>query len=87
VAAKLNVKISDIKSPKKNKNLVMARQITMFLARELTGASFPDIGYKIGGRDHSTIIHGNSKIKHMIETDSSVKDLLEDLQESLLHKS
>ena len=46
VAAKLNIKISDIKSPKKNKNLVLARQISMFLAREMTSASFPDIGDK-----------------------------------------
>ncbi len=87
VAARLNVKISDIKSPKKNKNLVLARQTTMFLARELTGASFPDIGYKIGGRDHSTVIHAHSKIKRSLETDPSLKELLESLQESLLHKS
>jgi len=86
VAAKLNVKITDIKSPKKNKSLVIARQISMFLARELTSASFPDIGGKIGGRDHSTVIHAHSKIRRMLETDKSLKDTLKEIQEILLHK-
>jgi chromosomal replication initiator protein len=86
VAAKLNIKISDIRSPKKNKNLVQARQISMFLARELTSASFPDIGYKVGGRDHSTVIYAHNKIKRMMETDKTLKDILDGIQETLLHK-
>jgi chromosomal replication initiator protein len=86
VAAKLNIKISDIRSPKKNKNLVQARQISMFLARELTSASFPDIGYKVGGRDHSTVIYAHNKIKRMKETDKTIKDILDEIQETLLHK-
>jgi chromosomal replication initiator protein len=86
VAAKLNIKISDIRSPKKNKNLVQARQISMFLARELTSASFPDIGYKVGGRDHSTVIYAHNKIKRLMETDKTLKDILDGIQETLLHK-
>ena len=87
VAAKLNIKITDIKSPKKNKNLVQARQISMFLARELTSASFPDIGNKVGGRDHSTVIYAHNKIKRMMETDKTLKDILKGIQETLLHKT
>ena len=87
VAAKFNIKITDIKSPKKNKNLVMARQVSMFLARELTSASFPDIGFKIGGRDHSTVMYANNKIKRLMETDKTLKDALEGIQETLLHRS
>ena len=86
VAAKLNIKISDIRSPKKNKNLVQARQISMFLARELTSASFPDIGNKVGGRDHSTVIYAHNKIKRMMETDKTLRDTLDGIQETLLHK-
>jgi chromosomal replication initiator protein len=86
VAAKLNIKISDIRSPKKNKNLVQARQISMFLARELTSASFPDIGNKVGGRDHSTVIYAHNKIKRMMETDKTLQDTLDGIQETLLHK-
>lgn len=87
VAAKLNIKITDIKSPKKNKNLVLARQISMFLARELTSASFPDIGNKVGGRDHSTVIYAHNKIKRVMETDKTLRDILEGIQETLLHKT
>jgi len=87
VAAKLNIKITDIKSPKKNKNLVQARQISMFLARELTSASFPDIGNRVGGRDHSTVIYAHNKIKRMMETDKTLKDILKGIQETLLHKT
>ena len=85
VAVKTGVKISDIKSPKKNKNIVLARQIAMYLARKLTSASFPDIGEKIGGRDHSTIIYANNKLKRIIETDVKIKNLIEEIEDSLKH--
>jgi chromosomal replication initiator protein len=87
VAAKLNIKIVDIKSPKKNKNLVLARQISMFLAREMTSASFPDIGAKIGGRDHSTVIYAHNKLKRIMETDKTLRAIVEEVQETILHKT
>ena len=85
VAMKTGVKISDVKSPKKNKNIVLARQVAMYLARKLTSASFPDIGEKIGGRDHSTIIYANNKLKRILETDIKIKNLLEEIEDSLKH--
>ena len=85
VALKTGVKISDVKSPKKNKNIVLARQVAMYLARKLTSASFPDIGEKIGGRDHSTIIYANNKLKRIIETDIKIKNLIEEIEDSLKH--
>jgi chromosomal replication initiator protein len=66
---------------------VQARQISMFLARELTNASFPDIGNKVGGRDHSTVIYAHNKIKRMLETDKTLQDTLDGIQEILLHKT
>jgi chromosomal replication initiator protein len=86
VGSKLNIKISEIKSQKKNKNLVLARQVSMFIAREMTSASFPDIGNKIGGRDHSTVIYAHNKIKKIMETDRSLQDAIEEIQHILLHK-
>ncbi len=85
VASKTGIKISDVKSPKKNKNIVMARQIVMYLSRKLTHASFPDIGEKIGGRDHSTIIYANNKLKRLIETDTKIKNLIEEIEDILKH--
>ncbi|MGO9138244.1 MAG: chromosomal replication initiator protein DnaA [Syntrophales bacterium] len=83
IAAKLNVKISDIKSQKKNKNLVFARQIAMYLARKLTALSFPDIGEKIGGRDHSTVIYANNKMKKGCDEDRNLKKIIQEIEEAL----
>ena len=87
IAAKLNVKISDIKSQKKNKNLVFARQIAMYLARKLTALSFPDIGEKIGGRDHSTVIYANNKMKKGCDDDKNLKKIVQEIEESLQQRS
>ncbi len=87
IAAKLNIKISDIKAHNKNKNIVFARQIVMYLARKLTNYSFPDIGQKIGGRDHSTVIYANNKILNGIKTDLKLKLLIQEIEDTLINKS
>jgi len=83
VASRCGVKVADIKSQKKNKELIIPRQIIMYLARQLTDRSFPDIGAKIGGRDHSTIIYGNNKIRALIKRDEKINQLVEAIKESL----
>ncbi len=80
VGKKFNVKAPDIRSPKKNKDLVLSRQIVMYLARKLTNNSFPDIGAKVGGRDHSTVIYSNNKIKKNIEKDYEIKKIVEEIE-------
>ena len=80
VGRKFNIKVGDIRSPKKNKNLVLARQIVMYLSRKMTNNSFPDIGEKVGGRDHSTVIYSNNKIKKIIEKDSEVRKIVEEIE-------
>jgi len=87
VATKTGIKVSDIRSQKKNKSLAQARQIAMYLARQLTSSSFPDIGEKIGGRDHSTVIYACNKVKKIIESDGKVRKLMQEMEDALLHKS
>jgi chromosomal replication initiator protein len=87
VAGKLNLKIADIKSPKKNKNMVLGRQVAMFLARQMTPASYPDIGDKIGGKDHSTVIYACQKISRLMETDTKLKKTVQDIEEVLQSRS
>jgi len=87
ISGKLNIKISDIKAHNKNKNVVFARQIIMYLARKLTNHSFPDIGQKIGGRDHSTVIYANNKMLNSIKTDPKLKVLIQELEDILMNKS
>jgi len=86
ISGKLNVKISDIKAHNKNKNAVFARQIAMYLARKLTNYSFPDIGQKIGGRDHSTVIYANNKILNGIKSDAKIKTLIQEIEDILTNK-
>ena len=86
VAGKFSIKIHEIKSDKKNKNFVLPRQITMYLARKLTSDSFPDIGAKIGGKDHSTVIYANNKIRKIMEQDAKIKHLIDDIENVLLNK-
>jgi chromosomal replication initiator protein len=87
IAGKLNIKISDIKAHNKNKNIVFARQIVMYLSRKLTNYSFPDIGQKIGGRDHSTVIYANNKILNSLKTDVKLKFLIQEVEDILINKS
>ncbi len=86
ISGKLNIKISDIKAQNKNKNIVFARQIAMYLARKLTNYSFPDIGQKIGGRDHSTVIYAYNKILNKIKSDMKMKNMVQELEDILIHK-
>jgi chromosomal replication initiator protein len=82
VAKQYGLKPTELKSPKRAKPITRARQIAMYLCRELTSESFPEIGSRFGGRDHATVIHGVNKITALLEVDS---DLQRDIQ--LLRKS
>ncbi|MBN2688166.1 MAG: chromosomal replication initiator protein DnaA [Deltaproteobacteria bacterium] len=87
VTEKFNIKTVDIKSQKKSKNLVLPRQIAMYLSRKLTRSSFPDIGAKIGGRDHSTVIYAYNKIAKLIERDETTRKIVQEIERSLLNYS
>lgn len=87
VTDKFNIKLSDIKSQKKSKNLVLPRQIAMYLSRKMTNASFPDIGTKIGGRDHSTVIYAHNKIIKMIDEDDTIRKTVKEIEQSLLNNT
>ena len=87
VCSQLNVKLPEIKSNKKNKNIVEARQVAMFLAREMTNASFPDIGEKIGGRDHSTVIYSFNKIKKKLQSDKLLIETVEKIRNIIIRNN
>lgn len=83
VADYFHIKISDLKSTKRLKNIVFPRQISMYISRQLTDLSYPEIGSKYGGKDHSTIIHAIKKIEKKMSEDSSVEILVEKLTEKI----
>ncbi|GLB46100.1 chromosomal replication initiator protein DnaA [Philodulcilactobacillus myokoensis] len=83
VASYFNVGIEDMKGKKRYKAIVTPRQVAMYLSRELTDVSLPKIGYKFGGRDHTTVIHGYEKIKKAIRTNAEIKNDIADLKNEL----
>ncbi len=84
VGTKYHLKIVDLKSRRRSKTLVHPRQIAMYLCRELTDASFPEIGRQFGGKDHTTIIHACRQITKAKEADSTLQTTLEGLKEQIL---
>jgi len=83
VAQHFNIKISDLKSAKRLKALVLPRQVAMYIARQLTSCSYPEIGEKFGGKDHSTIIHATKKIENKIKEDMQLNSTISSLRQSL----
>ncbi|GAB5387911.1 MAG: chromosomal replication initiator protein DnaA [Alphaproteobacteria bacterium] len=77
VASHYALKVSDLKGPRRSRDIARPRQIAMFLAKKLTERSLPEIGRQIGGRDHTTIMHGVAKITELSNTDP---DLAEDVE-------
>jgi chromosomal replication initiator protein len=84
VAKHYGLKPAELKSPKRAKPITQARQIAMYLCRELTSESFPEIGGRFGGRDHATVIHGVNKITTQLECDSDLQRDIQQLRKSLM---
>jgi chromosomal replication initiator protein len=64
-----NVARTDLLSPRRARNIVMPRQVGMYLAKKMTARSLPEIGRRFGGRDHSTVLHAVRKIDDQIRSD------------------
>lgn len=84
VADHFNLKVADLKSNKRLKTFVQARQMAIWLCRDLTSASYPDIGNKFGGKDHSTVIHATKKIDRLIAEDPQLASTIETIRSALL---
>jgi chromosomal replication initiator protein len=85
VAEHFGLKTSELRSKRRQQAIVFPRQVAMFLCRELTDASLPEIGRHFGGRDHTTVLHSCTKIARMEEVDESVARLLWQLRRALEH--
>jgi chromosomal replication initiator protein len=83
VAEHFNIRLSDMIGPKRVRTIARPRQIAMYLAKQLTSRSLPDIGRRFGGRDHTTIMHGVKKIEELMTSDSQLSDDLQMLKRLL----
>lgn len=83
VADHYKLKLSDLKSHNRQRNLTLPRQIAMYLSRELTNASFPELGERFGGKDHTTVMHAVKKIDKDRTKDLDLKAHIDSLQRQL----
>ena len=81
VAEKWNVSVSDIDSEKKQKDIVIPRQVAMYIAKNLTSKSLPEIGKSFGNRDHATVIYAVKKVKELILTNPRLENLIKETEQ------
>ena len=83
VARYFSLKSSDLRSNSRKQNLVRARSLAMYLARQLTDTSMNQIGEHFGGRDHTTVLHAVRKTTELVETDTAIRRAAAELTEKL----
>lgn len=83
VAEHFNIRVSDMHSARRARQVARPRQIAMYLAKQLTPRSLPEIGRKFGGRDHTTVIHAVRKIEELSAYDVTFKEDVELLRRLL----
>lgn len=83
VAEHFSIRLADMHSPRRARLVARPRQVAMYLAKQLTSRSLPEIGRKFGGRDHTTVMHAVKKIEELRSTDSSFAEDIELLRRML----
>jgi len=83
VARQYNVSRADLLSSRRTANVVRPRQVAMYLAKQLTLRSLPEIGRRFGGRDHTTVLHAVRKIENLVNIDTSLAEEIEILKRQL----
>ncbi|MDO8670279.1 MAG: chromosomal replication initiator protein DnaA [Dehalococcoidia bacterium] len=84
VAGYFHLDLEQLTGPKRDRDIARPRQIAMFIMREETKASLGEIGYQLGGRDHTTILHGYGKIANEINTDARLRREILEIKELVL---
>ena len=82
VAEHYSLKVAELKSKNNSKSVAMPRQIAMYLCKNLTNASLPEIGKSFGGKHHSTVIHSIRKVEDMRQRDGDFNTFINSLLES-----
>ncbi len=83
VAEYFDMPVEKLQSKTRKRSIVIARQLSMFLAKKLTNQSLKAIGAKFGGRDHSTVIYSCNAVQDLMDTDAIFKDTVQELEKKL----
>jgi chromosomal replication initiator protein len=84
VAAHFNIRLSDMHSPRRAREVARPRQVAMYLAKQLTQRSYPDIGRSFGGRDHTTVMHACQQIENLLPRDPLLAEHVQLLSKALV---
>jgi len=84
VADHFDLNIQEMLSPRRSRSLARPRQIAMYLAKQYTTSSLPDIGRKFSNRDHTTVIHAVKKIEELIKNDNEINHSIAEIKKKLL---
>jgi len=85
VAEEFGISLGEMKARRRNKTIVLPRQIAMYLSRDLTDLSLPEIGQFFGGKDHTTVLHSYNKIKEAIKNGSALSEKIEKITQVIKH--
>ena len=83
VAEHYNIRLADMHSARRARAVARPRQVAMYLAKQLTARSLPEIGRKFGGRDHTTVMHAVKKVEELRTSDQSFAEDVELLRRML----
>jgi chromosomal replication initiator protein len=83
VAEHYNIRLTDMSSARRARNVARPRQVAMYLAKQLTSRSLPEIGRRFGNRDHTTVMHAVSRVAELMQADSSFAEDVELLRRML----
>ena len=83
VAEYYKIKVSDLHSKRRSRSVARPRQVAMYLAKDLTNHSLPEIGDAFGGRDHTTVLHACRKIKELLESNADIAEDVKNLLRTL----
>nr|WP_246522675.1 chromosomal replication initiator protein DnaA [Neoroseomonas terrae] len=83
VAEHYNIRLTDMSSARRARNVARPRQVAMYLAKQLTSRSLPEIGRRFGNRDHTTVMHAVSRISELMQADSAFAEDVELLRRML----
>ena len=78
-----SLRLTDIRGPARHRQVALARNVAIYLARQLTGQSLEKIGKYFGGRDHTTVLHACRRVAQLVEIDPAPRRAVEDLRETL----
>jgi chromosomal replication initiator protein len=84
VAQYFDVRISDMRNKRRTRAIAYPRQIAMYLSRDLTDSSLPEIGGWFGGRDHSTVRHAYEKIRRDMESESNAREIIDKIKGAII---